>query len=261
MRRVGVEISATDRWRDVGASYASDIDGAYHRHRLDVIAALLPDLASKRVIDFGCGEGLLIRHAIEGGAREVIGIDPDERLLGLASNSGAAALLKGSVEQLASIEHADCIIAANVAAYFTDDQNRAFYEQAARILAPDGHLVITHSNELFDLFTLNAFTVAFHLKHFGVDVSALLAHSDKPQRSTFNVRENPLAYPDKLQRFGFSIIDMQFMNLHAEPPLLSADDPDDMRRPRPDTLNTPPEDRWKLMFQCSMFGVTARLMP
>src|SRR5580704_7868713 len=110
MKRVGADIAASDRWRDAGASYAAGIDGAYHQHRLDVVSALLPDLAGKVVVDFGCGEGILIRRALALSARQVIGIDIDDKLLAMASASGAHSLLKGSVEQLETIERADCII-------------------------------------------------------------------------------------------------------------------------------------------------------
>jgi 2-polyprenyl-3-methyl-5-hydroxy-6-metoxy-1,4-benzoquinol methylase len=64
-KRVGAEISVEEYWGRVGARYAATIDGGYHRHRLEVISALLPDLVGKTVVDFGCGEGVLMRQAIE----------------------------------------------------------------------------------------------------------------------------------------------------------------------------------------------------
>jgi hypothetical protein len=123
---------------------------------------------------------------------------------------------------------------------------------------PGGTLVITHSNELFDLFTLNRYTRAFFERHFSVDPGSLLAFPDRPSRTTFNVRENPLSYGEKLKPFGFEIDRMEYINRHPAPPLLTADDPDDMKRARPNTLNVPTDERWKLNFQCSMFGVRAR---
>ena len=61
--RVGRDIPAATRWKERGERYAQGIDGPYHRHRLEVIRALLPDLAGAQVIDVGCGEGVLIRGA------------------------------------------------------------------------------------------------------------------------------------------------------------------------------------------------------
>jgi SAM-dependent methyltransferase len=260
MKRVGNEIDAGERWQERAKSYADHIDDAYHRHRLAVIRALLPDLRGATIVDFGCGEGVLAAEAIDRGARRIIGLDINETLLGMARDrlpQGDWQL--GGVERLSTVANAaaDCIIAANVIAYLSDADDRRFYEETARILKPGGALIVTHSNALFDLFTLNAYTVAFFEKEFGVDPASLLRHPDRPQRLSFNIRENPLAYPAKLAGFGLSIERMEFMNLHRQPPLMSGDDPDDMARERPDTLSISESDRWKLMFQCSMFGVRA----
>jgi GrpB-like predicted nucleotidyltransferase (UPF0157 family)/SAM-dependent methyltransferase len=49
-----------------------------------LLGELLPPLADKRVIDVGSGDGWLCRLAAAAGAREVLGIDPSQRMLGLA---------------------------------------------------------------------------------------------------------------------------------------------------------------------------------
>jgi len=250
MKHLGKDASAADYWTESADDYAAVIDGSYHRHRLSVIRALLPDLAGKDVVDFGCGEGVSVRDAIEAGAHSAIGIDPNSALLNLA-RKGAGLFLEGGVDQLANIESADCLISANVLAYLTDEENDRFYVEAARLLRPGGHLVVTHSNNLFDLFTLNAFTVDFFRQMFGVDPSPLLANPDKPERVTYNIRENPLQYPQRLARYGFTVERMEYINHHARPPLLGASED------FPDTLAVPEEERWKLMFQCSTFGVRA----
>jgi hypothetical protein len=153
-------------------------------------------------------------------------------------------------------------VAANVLGYLTDAEEREFYEQASRMLAPDGYLVIAHSNELFDLFTFNKYTVSFCEEHFGVDVRSLVSRPNEPSRNSFNVRENPLAYTYKLAKLGFKVEQTEFMNFHEVPPLLMqvADFNDLDSRMYRDTLAFPESERWKLMFQCSMFGVRARRM-
>lgn len=260
MKRVGNEIAAAERWGEVADHYAATIEDAYHQHRIEVIKALLPDLAGARVVDFGCGEGVFAEIAFKCGADSVVGIDIEPTLLERARRrEPRAEYLAGGVERLGDIADggADCLIAANVLAYFTDIEDAGFYADAARVLRTGGHLVVTHSNALFDLFTFNAYTVAFCREHFGVDPSGLLVHHDKPNRMSFNIRENPLAYPAKLAGVDFTVERMEFINRHAQPPLLSGDDPDDMARERPDTLAVDEAERWKLIFQCSMFGVRA----
>jgi SAM-dependent methyltransferase len=257
MKRVGKDVDAAKRWGSVAASYAAGIDSAYHRHRLAVIRALLPSLGNKTVLDFGCGEGVLMLEALRQGAKKVIGIDFDEVMVTEArKRMPAAEVILGNVETLAACPLADCIIAANVLAYMSDEQDALFYEIAARKVRVGGYLVITHSNALFDLSTFNAHTVDFCRREFDFDPSALLTHPE-PDRASFNIRENPLAYRHKLARYGFQEERQEFMNFHALPRLLSGDNPDDMSQEKRDTLNWPEEERWKLMFQCSMFGVKA----
>jgi SAM-dependent methyltransferase len=263
MEKVGREISATGRWQERAQSYADHIGDAYHRHRLEVVRALFPDVDGATVVDFGCGEGVLAAEALQQGAARVIGIDINDTLLDLARlRAPAAVFSQGGVGELKAISagSVDCLISANVLAYLSDAEEHGFYEEAARLLRTGGALVVTHSNALFDLFTLNAYTVAFFRDQFGIDPSSLLKHPDRPQRTSFNIRENPLAYPAKLAKHGFRVDRMEFINRHLAPPLLTGDDPDDMARERPATLDLPEDDRWKLLFQCSMFGVVAGKM-
>lgn len=258
MRKVGKEIDAAERWREVGEGYVATIDSAYQRHRLGVIHALLPDPIGRSVIDFGCGDGVLLEEAARRGATDLIGIDIDDRMIAAARKRiPSARFMQGGVELLKLAENFDCLIAANVLAYMTDDEEQRFYERAAKVVCPGGALVVTHSNSLFDMFTLNGRTVGFYRENFGVNPSSLLRQPDKPERASFNIRENPLTYRHKLAAHGFREDRQEFMNFHPVPPLLSTDDPDDMDRPKRDTLDWPAAERWKLMFQCSMFGVRA----
>lgn len=271
MKRVGKDVSAADYWRERNTSYASKIDGPYHANRLSVIRRLMPERPeAPAVLDFGCGEGIMLEEFAER-ASALVGIDLDPDLLRLAGErlerrSVTADLRLGGVEALGELQ-ADAfnlVIALNVAAYFSDEEEERFYRTVHALLRPGGHLVITHSNELFDLYTANAFTVDFFARHFA-DAQAVPAlhglwtNPDVPRRTTFNVRENPLNYRYKLERYGFEEAQQEFANFHPLPPLLM--DPagfaDIDARTYADTLDWPAEQRWKLLFQCSMFGVRA----
>jgi SAM-dependent methyltransferase len=249
MRKIGRDVSAAEYWVNEGQEYQGALQNAYHQHRLGVVRDLIQPFSGSVVIDFGCGDGIMLRdfpHA------RCIGIEPDAGLLGTArQNFPDAQLHQGSVAQLRDIpsDSADLMLCLNVLAYLSDAEDDLFYRETHRILKPGGLLVVTHSNELFDLFSLNSYTVEFFKTNFGCDPSALLTTAPQPDATTYNIRENPLTYAGKLERYGFHEERQGFINHHALPPLLGP-----QAETRLDTLNVPESERWKLRFQCSTFG-------
>ncbi len=220
---------------------------------------------SRRVLDFGCGDGPLSERVVEAGG-EVVAIDSDASMISVAaarlSASPAASARVGSVESLSRFPDAsfDCLLALNVLAYLHGGLDAVFYREAARLLKPGGILVATHSNSLFDLFTLNAFTLRFFRENFSVlgrdcEIEALLTHPDEPDRVPHSVRENPLAYGTKMKAYGLQEVRQDFAIPHALPPLLLNEDPDDLaNREVPDIAFLPETEAWKKMFLCSIFG-------
>lgn len=251
MKRIGRDISASDYWTNEGAQYHSAIDNPYHQHRLGVVRSLIP-AETGTVLDFGCGDGVMLA-SFRG---ELIGIEPDQGLLDAARMQfPSARLLHGSIEQFAAIDagSVDLVLCLNVLAYMSDEEDATFYRESHRVLRQGGVLVVTHSNELFDLFSLNAYTVDFFRREFGCDPSQMLKHPDKPDVATYNIRENPLTYSRKLARFGFREDRQEFINWHDQPPMLGKDDTT-LR----DTLSVDQSERWKLMFRCSTFASRSR---
>ncbi len=239
------------------------IDNEYHRERLAMIARLIPRgllTPGKKVVDFGCGDAVMFPPFLEHGV-EIRGLDISPAMVKTAkdrlrsSGYDEGLVEEGGVHALKRVEAAsqDALISFNVLAYLTTEEETIFYEEASRIVRPGGLLIVTHSNDLFDLYALNRYTAEFFSKHFGVHgAESLLAHPDLPlDHLSYNVRENPLSYRYKLDRYGFREIAQDFANYHTSPPLLAKN------RTYPDTSRVPDEHRWKLMFMCSMFGVTA----
>lgn len=152
----------------------------------------------------------------------------------------------------------DALLSFNVLAYLSDGEESTFYKHAQRILKPKGFLIVTHSNKLFDMFSLNRYTCEFFQEnflaaHYQDKIKSLLVNALKPEsRTLYNVRENPLTYKRKLKEYGFQEIVQHFINLHEAPPPLLAQD-----KSYPDTLSWSENDRWKLMFVCSTFGSCA----
>jgi 2-polyprenyl-3-methyl-5-hydroxy-6-metoxy-1,4-benzoquinol methylase len=266
IRRIGKDIDSAQFWRERAAQYSDEIADAYHQHRLSVIEALFPSggMRNLRCLEFGSGDGVVLARLADLGA-EVIGIERSAELLHDSERRlKSARHIQGGVDALEHIEpqSIDLLLSLNVIAYFTDDEERQFYTQTSRVLKRGAHFIATHSNELFDLFTLNAFTADFLARNFSGEsnrdrIAALLTNGlPNEQTVTYNVRENPLTYRFKLMKYGLQEAQQEFANLHALPPALLRRDAN-AGTSYPDTLNRPAEERWKLLFQCSMFGSRA----
>ncbi len=165
----------------------------------------------------------------------------------------------GSVEVFEKISDSslDGLVALNVLAYLDQDEETEFYKQAQRVIRSEGFLLVSHSNRLFDMFSLNSYTVNFFKdflisdKSYNSDLSNLLTRFDHPngeKSKPLPIRENPLNYALKLSRYSFKEVCQEYINRHeAPPPILK-------NQAFCNTLSISPEDRWKLMFTCSTFA-------
>lgn len=80
-------ILMADSWDDIADWYAAKVraGSAMHEFARDALLAFLPeDLHGRRVVDVGCGEGLLTRAVAVRGA-SVVGIDPSAAMIGHAT--------------------------------------------------------------------------------------------------------------------------------------------------------------------------------
>ena len=255
--RVGKDLSSSDRWNELANDYPNKLQSSYHLRRLEVIKSLISDVENKNIIDFGCGEGVMVSHLSKFPIKQINAIDPNELLLEICKkNNPNSNCINGGVDKLKNFDDdsVDLIIAANVIGYLTDEEENLFYNEAKRIIKTNGEIIISFSNELFDLFTFNKYTVDFYNRYFETDISALIKNPTEPNRNAVNIRENPINYPNKAKNYKFSVKKIEYINFHEKPPLISGDDPDDLNSPRIDTLNFKDEDKWKLMFQCSTFA-------
>lgn len=266
MKKYGEELNSRDSWDQMAQVYSDRLSNDYHNHRLAVINALIPEelyQEGRNIFDFGCGDAVLFEKFLMNGSR-ISGIDISAEMIGLAKQrlsqidanpdlvtiAGATDLVHLEANSL------DAVLSFNVLAYLTDEEEDLFYRQAYRLLKPDGYLIVTHSNELFDMYSLNQYTIEFFKHHFVTDNSlhsslqSLVTNASNTEHIvTYNVRENPLSYKFKLARYGFVEQKQEFINLHtAPPPLLPTD------KPYPNTLAWNEENKWKLMFICSTFG-------
>jgi SAM-dependent methyltransferase len=100
-----------------------------------------------RVLDAGCGVGYGSVMLLEGGAREVIGVDIAEAVVEAASATGRPGLLfeQGDIGRLRHPDGSfDVVVCFEVIEHVADAQ--AVLAELARVLAPDGLLAISSPN-------------------------------------------------------------------------------------------------------------------
>lgn len=248
----------------IDESYGQKTESLYHKSRVKnfsvIIEKHLNIITHEPIIDFGCGDGLFSAILADIGS-PVICIDPSETLVNKAKirmkDKNGVSYIVNDAKALVDLEDNSCaaLTAFDVLDYLEEEEEQFFYKQAHRILRDGGKIISSHSNELFDMYTFNRYTVGFFKNHFGVDISSLITNPDIPLRSEANIRGNPLTHRHKVARYGFREIDQSFLMLHQQPPLLDpAHNPDDLNgRTFPETHNWPAEEAWKLMFMCSVF--------
>jgi 2-polyprenyl-3-methyl-5-hydroxy-6-metoxy-1,4-benzoquinol methylase len=117
----------------------------------DFYLALATDINAHRIIDFGCGTGLLTCElAVEG--RKIIGIDPSLAMLAVAQRKPSAERIQwieGDSSALGEQEADLAIMTGNVAQVFLDDSEwKATLHALHATLRPGGYLAFESRNPL-----------------------------------------------------------------------------------------------------------------
>jgi 2-polyprenyl-3-methyl-5-hydroxy-6-metoxy-1,4-benzoquinol methylase len=248
-------------WEEHAIDYEKATTTKYHLERLAMIERMLQnvDVRNANILDFGCGGGSEAAIHAKSGAI-IHGIDISDKMVELANTRFHDQNLIGSFELgdvsslvLLSDDSFDIIHCFNVLGYLSQEQVVEFYRQCRRLLRVNGNLLISNSNELFDIFTFNSCTISFYEKYFvsATDIEAvekLITHSESPTGRTFNYRANPLSYKYIMKEYGFNEVQQEYCHFHSRPPLLLTDG---TFEPTPELSN---EVKWKLYFQCSIYG-------
>jgi SAM-dependent methyltransferase len=118
---------------------------------LPCLPDLLPDLAGKRVLDLGCGDGWFCRYAADAGARSVIGVDPSVRMLSLArerTNNSSISYLNAFVEDAAFAAASADLVVSILALHYVAELDRVL-AAVAGWLEPGGTFVEIVEHPIF----------------------------------------------------------------------------------------------------------------
>jgi ubiquinone/menaquinone biosynthesis C-methylase UbiE len=239
-------------------------------------AAARGGAANLKCLDIGCGAGEMLERLVQMGvpAANLTGVDYSPQMVEKARTRLAArglgdiALAPADATKLSDIPDGslDVVLSIQVYGYISRELEAGYYGEANRVLRPGGFLITAEANCLFDLFTLNRFTVGFHRENFlahgfqndqlaavSQRLAGLLTKPELPPRpavveaganyvasllqdagtkytshreQTFTKRENPMVYGKQLQQHGFRLNDLAFYHFHACPPLFFYEQPE-----------------------------------
>jgi SAM-dependent methyltransferase len=146
------------------------------------LAAMLPDLRGRRVLDLGCGFGWFCRWARERGAVRIEGIDVSERMLARARAETADAAIsytRADLERLALAASDYDLIYSSLALHYVADLGRLLSE-VRRALAPGGRLVFSVEHPVMTAPALPAWS----RDAMGRKVWPICGYLDEGSRST-----------------------------------------------------------------------------
>lgn len=120
--------------------------GEWHQFK-----ALFPDLDGKSILDIGCGYGWHCKYAVEGGAKQVLGIDLSEKMIHKAKEKNNDPKIIYQVCRLEDYNYPadsyDCVI-SNLALHYISDIG-AIFRKIYLTLKEDGVFLLNMEHPVF----------------------------------------------------------------------------------------------------------------
>ncbi|GMR17053.1 MAG: methyltransferase domain-containing protein [Gammaproteobacteria bacterium] len=138
----------TAKLREEYSALAPDYDrrwASYLRASLSMTLDAVADLPAQRILDVGCGTGLLLDMLTQRTEQaELAGIDPVPAMLAVAQQrlGRRALLLEADAEKLPFEDAAFQLVTCTNALHYFQDADAAL-DEMRRVLAPSGSLVVT----------------------------------------------------------------------------------------------------------------------
>ncbi len=118
---------------------------------LEMIDTVFPVAKGAKVLDVGCGPGIMVAELVERGFEQVIGADLAEAMVEECrvqfADRPSARFECADVTQLQfSDNEFDLVVAMGLVEYLNTEELEAAYRELARITRPGGHIIITYPN-------------------------------------------------------------------------------------------------------------------
>lgn len=243
---------------------ASEYDETYYRQRQDMHCAdeyrarhvieLVESIRPSLILDVGCGTGIVAHRLIERGYN-VVGFDLSPGMIQEAQRKSDELGYDPQRFSVGDIHDAemlsryrdmgvDLVIANGVFPYI--DAPQLAHHNIAAILKTGDHYIGSYANKLFNMFSLNRFTVDFHVEmaqSIGLDaqsleavrkgVGSLLTNPKSPKHiqlsasnRLYSRADNPLTIGDELLEHCLTLLELRFYKFHAFAPLVAEQNSD-----------------------------------
>lgn len=124
-------------------------EGFFNKHKVNCIQRFLPDDKYSSILDFGCGNGGVMRElAIEYPRANIVGFDISTKISALAIQKLAQFDNVERVVDLESVGNFDLVIVSNVMHHVPIFNRTQVLRKVARCLSTNGHLVVFEHNPL-----------------------------------------------------------------------------------------------------------------
>ena len=239
---------------------------AIQKDRIRGIKTALNQREFKTILDFGIGDGVRFT-SLQLVYEKLTGIDISKHMVNLAKKNlpnkknSTHDIYVGDQNSLDDIPSNTfhLVMLNHVLGYIPESEHDKLFRNLYRIILPDGKLLISTGNKLFDLFALNSGTKDFFESEFGVENTEILLSTAKSKRFKNYSRINPLSFTHYLSSFGFEEIRQAFSQFHHIPPQIliqlgaSIEEARIQSRSNQYDANSSSNiDKWKNYFQCSV---------
>ncbi|GAK14121.1 bifunctional 2-polyprenyl-6-hydroxyphenol methylase/3-demethylubiquinol 3-O-methyltransferase UbiG [Geomicrobium sp. JCM 19039] len=194
---------------------------------------LLPDFQHNRVLDLGCGYGWHCVYALEQGAKQVVGIDVSEKMIGVAKEKTAGmdnvSYVQTAIEDVRFDDESFDAVMSSLAFHYVESFDRVA-KNVHRMLATGGQFVFSVEHPVFTAEGSQQWHTddKGNIQHFPVD-----RYFYEGERDTTFLGETVTKYHRTLTTYVDALLTNGFrLDRLVEPmPPASLEMEDEMRRP------------------------------
>jgi 2-polyprenyl-3-methyl-5-hydroxy-6-metoxy-1,4-benzoquinol methylase len=139
----------TNAYRQYVTTHQGDVANRGKAHDFESnFLQLMPQDRAVRILDVGCGQGVMLRLLEQAGYQSVTGIDTSPEQIALAKEAGCTCAVCADLFEFAAstVEQFDVLLAIDLVEHFDRQDVLGLFSALYRMLAPGGRLILRTPN-------------------------------------------------------------------------------------------------------------------